>query len=259
MSTSTQKVKVPNFNDAIALYKRARSYHRTFINLISKDSHLWKISEHIDIISCDWVYEIEFDESKLIEAKLVLADCANNYRACLDHIISELARQKSDGRHFTYFPKGELDSKTFTKSINEIRPKIGERFTETIEKGCRKYSDLYICAEAILFISNSVKHWKLVNPKIDSCILSTFDNTTKCGIIHTNPIIIQSSDLSYELYRDLQRLENYDISVDFSMQLHDIPTNLPKSVKMILSGVENFILKIFESVQITHESILDET
>ncbi len=239
-----------NLDDSRALLKRAREHFAELNALLGPG--LWSTSERRDSDSGEWHYYLRLDRQRLITAKPIIADCANNVAAALDHVSAAIAKAKGHSRlrHF-YFPWGFTDEE-FNKSLTKAKKVIGAEMAKAISAARAKHRHEVNHVAAAKQISNSGKHWELMITVGTAHAIALCNPGGGQRIFQIPSDAFSATDV-FEYYRGSERLPSAPLSIVIGQTIEGLDDYLPTSPDLILECSFRFVEGIILAIEAAME------
>lgn len=239
----------PNLEDARALLARARKHYAEFNDLVHPGGErgLWQMTERRDPRTGEWFYRLHLDRNRLIEAKPVIADCANNIASALDHVAAAIAKANSHQRlKDLYFPWA-LGDQAFEKKLANIEPVIGREMAKVLADARAKQQHEVPHVEAAKQISNSGKHWELMFPAGSAVAIALHIPGARQQIFQIPADAFEQAD-TFEYHRGKDRLPTVPSSVAVGLRLAGLDEDLPNSPDSVLECSFRFVEGVIAAV-----------
>jgi hypothetical protein len=124
-------------------------------------------------------YSLVLKREKLVEAKPVLSDFANNIVHCLDLTIAACAQSYGSERsHKILFPFSP-ELKAFEARLRKLEGLVHEEYLEAILEIARNLQSMSRQLAEVKEISNSSKHWKLLPISTKSFAVAMNENRSQ--------------------------------------------------------------------------------
>lgn len=237
----------PDLTDARALLDRARHHYAEFEKLLDPGLGLWRMAEAHDPVSGEWCNTLHIDRQRLVAAKPVISDAANNVVSALDHVVAALAKAAGHERLTNlYFPWGASNA-TFQDRLKKLRPTVGERMTTVIAEARERYQHEVHHLEAVKQISNTGKHWELmlISGSAHGVALNVPGLPQRIFEIPDDTFL---SANSFEFYRGRERLTRAPLTIVVGVAVDGLKGSLPRSPTLILPTSFRFVEGVFAAI-----------
>lgn len=238
--------QLPNLEDARACLARAQKHYDEFKQL-SDPGELWRTIAGRDEATGEWFNRLEHNRARLIEAKPVLADSANNAISALDHVAAAIAKANGHDRlTWLHFPLG-LTAADFEKSCAKTKGALGDDALGVLAEARTPLHAAIPFIEAAKVISNSGKHWAL-HPPLGSALAVQVVFAGGGHRIFEMPADTFAHADAHDYYRGKEQLPHGSHSILLKLVVDGLGDGLPNSPDLILKESFRFVQGIINAV-----------
>lgn len=235
-----------DLDDARACLARAQRHYREFKQLADPD-RLWRIIAGRDEATGGWFNRLEYNRARLVAAKPVLADSANNAISALDHVAAAIAKANGHDRlRSLYFPLG-LTEEAYSEACARTKGALGEDALRVLAEVRDQLRFNLPFVEAAKAISNNAKHWAL-HPPLGSALAVQVVFAGGGHRIFEMPADTFDQADAHDYYRGKEQLPEGSHSILLKLAVDGLDDGLPTSPDFILEGSFRFVQGIIDAV-----------